>query len=197
MSSFGSRAMYEVAVCVCTYNRPTGLRMLLEALDLQRFTRLRDVEVHVIVVDNSRDGSAAETCNAYVAHGRFSLSRVHEPRKGLSLARNAALVAACEVPARYVAFVDDDELPSPWWLQSLSDTIGTTEAAAAVGPVYPVFEVPPGRWVPTSASADLREPRGRLVDGGYSCNAIAELAAATDLCFDACCNQPGRRAPFP
>jgi glycosyltransferase involved in cell wall biosynthesis len=191
MSPSGSRKMYEVAVCVCTYNRPEGLRMLLEALDLQRFTQLRDEEVRIVVVDNSQDGSAAGICNAYAAHGRFSLFLVHERRKGLSMARNAALVAACETPTRYAASIDDDELPSPWWLQSLLDTMDTTGAAAAVGPVYPIFEVPPGRWVPTSAYADLRPPRDGFVDDGYTCNAMLDLAAVRHLRFDDRFNQMG------
>lgn len=188
--------MHDIALCVCTYNRPRGLRMLLEALDRQGLTSLRDEAIRIIVIDNSQAGSATDICNAYAAQGRFALSLVHERRKGLSFARNAALAAAQEARARHAAFIDDDELPSPSWLQSLFDALGATGAVAAIGPVYPVFEMPPGRWLPTLAYADLRQPRDGFVDDGYTCNAIIDLAAIEDLRFDHRFNEMGGEDTF-
>lgn len=185
--------MQRIVVCVCTLNRPSGLRALLKALDLQRLCGLGDFQVSVIVVDNSSNGSAAVVVQDHVAHARFSVRLVHEPRRGLANARNAALVAAREAGAIYLVFIDDDEVPSAGWLEALVVGLQLTNAAAAIGPVSPIFETPPGRWLPLAAYEEWRQPRKGFVEDGYTANAILKLSAieAHGVAFDARFNETG------
>ena len=67
---------------------------------------------------------------------------VHEPRPGISHARNRGVA---EAKGDFVAFIDDDELPAPNWLESLLLTQRTYRADVVLGPVRPVFDRPPRR----------------------------------------------------
>lgn len=178
--------MRQIALCICTYNRPEGLRALLAALDKQRLETITDEEVQIVVIDNSRDASAAAVCSTYAQQGRFKAKHIHEPRKGLATARNAALTSAVDLGASYLVFVDDDELPEPLWLEPLVQTIERLNCAAAVGPVLPIFESQPSAWLPTQAYATDRQSDGPFLDDGYTGNTIIRISAvkAHGLRFD-------------
>ncbi len=114
----------SVAVIIPTYHRPDGLRAALDSVREQN--RQPD---EIIVVDNSRDASARPVCEALAEPG---LRYVHEPRPGVANARNAALAAT---KARYIAFLDDDEIASPGWLAALLATAETLDAGIVFGPL--------------------------------------------------------------
>lgn len=188
-----ARDQRRIAVCVCTYHRPAGLAALLAALDRQRLGRLPDDGVEIIVIDNSVAGDASTTWQGVGRTLRFPVTFKHEPRKGLAFARNAALGAALKPGITHIAFIDDDELPSPDWLASLVETLDRRGTDAAIGPVLPVFETPPPSWLPVMAFGDLRSHDQGLVDDGYTCNAIVSRSAidAMSLSFDARFNDTG------
>jgi glycosyltransferase involved in cell wall biosynthesis len=168
--------MHGLAVCICTHDRPDGLRALLDALDRQRFIELPESRINVIVVDNSAAATARQTCAVYAASGRFPVTFVHEPRRGVAFARNAAIVAALDCGMSHLAFIDDDERPHPTWLQALARRLQRTGAAAAVGPVYPIFEVPPPRWLPVEAYAVNPSTQDGFVRDGHTGNSIIDLS---------------------
>jgi glycosyltransferase involved in cell wall biosynthesis len=169
------------------------LQAILKSLDRQRLKRIVDEQILIAVIDNSETSTAAQVCNEYASHGRFALQCVVERKKGLSYARNAALAVAQGAGAAHIAVIDDDELPLPTWLDALLDTIETTGAGAAIGPVVPLFEQPPPRTLPRLAYQDRRQPRSGYVDDGYTSNAILDLSAieAMGLRFDVQFNEIG------
>lgn len=168
--------MSKVAICICTYNRPQGLSMLLCALEHQRLIRVRNSEVQIVVVDNSPDGSAQALIAAHSKASRFSFVTVHQPERGLSRARNTALAAAHA--ADFIAFIDDDEVPASGWLQSLYEAITSTDAAAAAGPVKPIFEALPPAWIVRGGfHAKRLPPKNGFVTDAYTCNAIVSRQA--------------------
>jgi glycosyltransferase involved in cell wall biosynthesis len=183
----------RVAVCVCTFNRPAGLRLVLDAIDRQRLDSITEEQVWVVAVDNSTVGSASAVVSAYAAAGRFKTTLVSEPRRGLSFARNAALGAAREGGAALIAFIDDDEVPHPSWLEGLVSLLTKTNAAAAVGPVRPVFEAPPPFWLPTSAYVTRRPATAGFVEDGYTSNCVISVSALDKvaLAFDMRFNEAG------
>lgn len=193
-----SAGTLKVAIGVCTHNRGAGLTALLTILGRQRVPDLDDRQIVVIIADNSLGGSAKGISMASARSGRFAIEYVHEPRRGLAFARNAALQAAISCGATHLAFIDDDELPSREWLQSLLKSLTRSAAAAAIGPVYPIFASPPAAWLPTAAFATRREPVSGFVNEGYTCNSIIELAAVKrfDLAFDERFNETGGEDTF-
>lgn len=114
----------SVAVIIPTYYRPEGLRAALDSV----FAGSRQPDT-VIVVDNSTDASAQPVCDSY---DEPRLCFVHEPAPGVANARNAALRAT---DARYIAFLDDDEIASEHWLAALLHTAGALGADLVFGPL--------------------------------------------------------------
>lgn len=133
----------KVALCVCTYRRPAGLRRLLHAVSRLRTERVGTLEV--VVVDNAPDACAAEICESLAARMPFALRYVHERRRGISHARNRAVAAAAD--ADWIAFLDDDEEPESGWLDELLRVQSEHAADVVAGPVPPKYEAPAPDWV--------------------------------------------------
>lgn len=133
----------KVSLCVCTYRRPVGLRRLLDAVARIRTERVERLEV--VIVDNDPDGSARTTIDG-LGGMPFVLRYVHEPRRGISFARNRA-VAEADPTCGWIAFLDDDEEPEPGWLDELLRVQAEHGADVVAGPVPPKFEAAAPRWV--------------------------------------------------
>ena len=184
----------HVSVAICTLDRPHGLQLLLEAIDRQNLGAWPDDAVTILVIDNSVSGSVRALCTVRAEASRFRLVHVHEARRGLSFARNAALAASRDIGASHVAFVDDDEVPDPQWLSALHARLIETGAAAAVGPVRPVFENHPPRWaVAGGFFAKALDGRDHDLNDAYTCNVMVETATVTRhrLAFEARFNITG------
>lgn len=135
----------RVTVCALTYLRPKGLRWLLDGLD--ELVVPAGITVSVVIVDNDPDESARSIVDERAGRSAHDVAYVAEPARGISHARNAAVAAARARGADAVAFIDDDEWPDPSWLTELLATMAATGADIVTGPVFPVFEEPPPRWV--------------------------------------------------
>jgi succinoglycan biosynthesis protein ExoM len=75
----------------------------------------------------------------------FPMSYLIEPQPGIVAARNAAVAAA--EPFEFLAFIDDDEVPSEQWLDQLVAVQRRTSADVVTGTVLPEFEHAPPRWM--------------------------------------------------
>ena len=185
--------MTTVTVCICTFRNPDGLRALLQGLDTQLLESIRDQDLTVAVVDNDAEGSAAQVLASYAAAGRFRLCSMIQRKRGLSSARNSALHLAFASQADLFAFLDDDEVPSERWLQSLVDSFKDPSTAIVVGPLEPRFEVPPPQWI-VAGNFFRHRCSGTDEDRmGYTGNVMMRTAAieATGVRFDETLNSIG------
>ncbi len=134
----------QLVVGVLTFRRPAEVCRLLPAL----LEQLPDAGLpgRVLVVDNDPAGSAREP----IARLGLPVDYVVEANPGIAHGRNRVLDEAGS--ARFVVFIDDDELPAPGWLKALLDTHRQYGTELVVGPVIPDFAAPPEPW---------------LVEGGY------------------------------
>jgi glycosyltransferase involved in cell wall biosynthesis len=170
MSGAGS-----VAVAVLTYRRVARLGRLLPLL----LEQAAAVGADVLVIDNDPTGSARATVEAH------PVRYVHEPRPGIAVARNRALIEAGDAVA--LVFIDDDELPGTDWLARLVAAWQEWSCAAVSGPVRAEFAAPPPRWVRASGAFERRHrPSGTVVDGAPTNNVLLDLGAVRDygLAFD-------------
>lgn len=167
----------KVAVCICTLHREMLLDSLLRALQLQRLAFLKAEDVIIVVVDNSADRTASKLCSAVSSQSVFKLHYVHEPRRGLSFARNAAVKTALSHDMAFVAFIDDDERPSLDWLDTLARSIDETGSAAVVGLVKPSFECHPPQWVVDDGihTKRLQQFGATGLKDGHTANSIIDL----------------------
>jgi glycosyltransferase involved in cell wall biosynthesis len=107
------------------------LESLLQIKICQRF--------EIIVVDNDYRGSGKNVVDNLINEFNIknrSLIYSIEPEQGIPSARNHAVALA---QGEYIAFIDDDEVADPLWLENLYKTILSWECDGVWGPVVPVF----------------------------------------------------------
>ncbi|MEY2569259.1 MAG: hypothetical protein QOE35_3788 [Actinomycetota bacterium] len=129
----------KVSVVVPTHNRSGMVARAIVSLTEQTLAPME-----IIVVDN---GSTDDT--AAVLHdlrSRFRrLRHIREPELGVSIARNRG---AGEASGQLVAFLDDDAVAGPHWLEALADAAASSPGAAGfAGPIGLRWTRQAPRWV--------------------------------------------------
>jgi succinoglycan biosynthesis protein ExoM len=132
-----------IQVCVLTYKRPEMLRNALASLRAQVLSSPR-VKMHLLVVDNDAAGSGQATFESALEGSPFPARYICEPTRGISNARNRALLESTGMD--YIAFIDDDEVATSRWLHELYTTLQQTQADIVTGPVTPEFLAAP-QWI--------------------------------------------------
>jgi glycosyltransferase involved in cell wall biosynthesis len=131
----------RVSVVVCTYNGGRTLEQCLKTLETMDYP-----DYEVIVVD---DGS---TDNTREILARYPFARaIHQPNRGLSVARNVGLESAT---GEIVAYTDSDCYADPDWLMHLVYQLEKTDAAAVGGPNL----TPSDGWLAACVAASLGQP---------------------------------------
>ncbi len=133
----------KISVIVCTYNRSRFLPPLLNSLAEQK---LPAPAYEVVLVNNRSTDDTESVCKAWArAHRQIQLSYVVENRQGLSHARNRGIQ---EATGDVLAFVDDDALVPPHYLQTLYDHfVAHPESDAAGGKIRLMFEGKEPPWL--------------------------------------------------
>jgi GT2 family glycosyltransferase len=166
-------------VIVCTRDRPEHLLACLAALKRQTGTRFE-----VLVVDNSVPGSVLGLCK------REGVGYLHEPVPGLSRARNAGARAA---RGEIIAFIDDDAIPEPDWLEKLLVAFQDETVGGATGTI-----------IYMKCEGDSRVMSGKVADETSEPRPFAVFGPGTRRWFTAACfggigdgsNMAFRRALF-
>jgi O-antigen biosynthesis protein len=125
----GSQRMFEepnkdlsCTVIVCTRDRSVQLEKCLEAV-----SRLRYPKFNVLVVDN-----APQEARSQEVAMRWGARYCVEPNPGLSRARNRG---ARESDTEIVAYLDDDSLCEPEWLDALVSEFADSKVMVVTGKV--------------------------------------------------------------
>jgi succinoglycan biosynthesis protein ExoM len=135
----------RVAICITTFRRRDLLRRLLEGISRLSFVRMPRPDILVVIVDNDAARGAADVCDSVALP--WPAKYVVEPRRGIAQARNRAIREA-EDPD-FLAFLDDDEAPTPQWLDELLWTQACFDGDVVCGPVLPHFSSSAPEWVKT------------------------------------------------
>lgn len=177
-----------VSVVVTTFYREELLRRTL--LSCMASRDVDPATVELIAVDGSPNASARDTVAEVAAEAAkrgLVVRYVHEPRPGISHARNAGIHAAA---SDLVAFIDDDEEADPDWLSRMLACQARYKADIVLGPVYPIFEMehaahdPFWRWFFT---ADTGLKTGDIVARGcgtHNCLVVKPVCCIDDAPFD-------------
>lgn len=164
----------RVRVAILTYRRPDTLRGLLEALGPHLDAVAADdrwhAEVDVLVVDNDASGSGRA---ALPDPAPYALTYVVEPEPGIAAARDRVLGESASIDL--LAFIDDDELPGPAWLQPMVALWWERRPGAVVGHVVPKFSQPPDPFV---------EAGGFFVRPSHATGDAVGSAACNNLLLD-------------
>lgn len=177
----------SIAVCVATYRRSEGLRHLLLRLNQQRFVKCDEPRVEIVVVDNDPAASGRETCEELRARIRWPVRYRVERRPGISHARNSALSCADGGGFDFVAFLDDDEVPCPSWLDELLHVQEAYAADIVSGPQISVFDEPVPAWIKKGRFFEHpRHSTGRTLEMASTSNVLMapEVFEGMDGPFD-------------
>lgn len=171
----------DVTVCICTHNRPSYLRDCLEGLCRQTVGPDR---FSILVVDSASDHDVSAQISRLVA-AIPNARMVRTERTGVSLARN---VGAADTDSGYIAYIDDDAIAEPDWIEQILHVIGEDGPALIGGRILPLWEAPLPAWWPSSLRGSLSiievEGRGEYRGSGlpaglepYGANMIVHLPA--------------------
>ena len=130
-----------VTVIVCTLNQADYLRKALGSLYGQTLPR---EEYEVIVVDNGSTDPTRQTAESFREMG--NLHYLFDPVPGLSRARNTGWRKA---RGEIVAYLDDDALASPDWLEAIRDRyeMFRPRPASVGGRILPIWEAEKPSWL--------------------------------------------------
>lgn len=174
----------RVSVCVATCERLTGLSNLLCALESLEVPA--GITLQVVIVDNDPSGSAKTICDEMAGRNAYTLRYVIEKRRGIPIARNAALAVALS-DSDFIAFIDDDEIPESGWLSELLRVQDFYDADVVTGPCIPQYLEPPPRWVVAGAFHEMsRHATGTRRHLAFTHNALVRAAVfeSVDRYFD-------------
>lgn len=166
---------FDIAVCICTYDRYDLLPKAIESALSQQYDHGR---WRVLVVDNSPDEHRVRA-EAAKYQANPSIDYIIERTPGLSNARNVG-AAACE--AQYIAYMDDDAIADPLWLAYLMEGFQSGGSVGAVGGrVDPIWPVPQPAWVTERMEGALS-----IVNWGGELRPLGpkEWLAGTNIAFD-------------
>lgn len=132
----------HVTIGICTHRRPMLLGRLLDGV--AQLETDGSFTLSCVVVDNDAAGSAQAQVEAFRAATGIAVRYAIEPTRNFALVRNRVVELA---EGTFIAFVDDDEVPIPQWLQRLLQTQAASGADGVLGPVRPYFDTPPPSWI--------------------------------------------------
>jgi succinoglycan biosynthesis protein ExoM len=152
--------MKHISVCICTYKRPDFLKRLLTELGRQDTGGL--FTYSIVVADNDHLESAKAVVSDFMATSTITVAYCVEPRQNIALTRNKAVENA---HGDFLAFIDDDEFPTPSWLLTLFNACNEYGTDGVLGPVKRYFDEPPPKWI---LKGDFYEratyPTGYVID---------------------------------
>jgi glycosyltransferase involved in cell wall biosynthesis len=132
----------DATVLIATYNRARFLERTLDSLRALAVAPGRHWEI--IVVDNNSSDDTRAVVTRHARDFPVALRYLFESRQGRSSALNAGLAASS---APVIAMTDDDVRVEPQWLEAACAALSSGDAAYAGGPVRPMWESPPPRWL--------------------------------------------------
>lgn len=173
-----------VMIGICTYRRPSLAHTLASLSTLLRPSN----PISIIIADND-DTPTAKSLVAGVSMAHpIDLRFIHAPARNISVARNAILETSRRGGARFLAFLDDDEVASPHWLARLLHRQAETGAEAVIGPVQAIYGQDAPQWMQNGLVHDTTAEVGQdgVVRQGYTSNVLLDLAAPAlqGLMFD-------------
>jgi succinoglycan biosynthesis protein ExoM len=109
---------------------------------ISKLTQPKGAKFLVIVVDDE-----AEPNNRAIVEEFPGVTYGHEPRRGISHARNAAIEAALALDVDFIAFTDDDCEPAEYWLDQLLEVQLEADADVVRGRTVYTYPDPLPRWI--------------------------------------------------
>lgn len=129
-------AQQSVLVAIPTFRRSARLKALLPHL-VETLQSIHAIEI--LIIDNNALPLEQKFVQIFSKTAPYPVHYIHEPKAGVSNARNAALAFAT---ARFVAFLDDDMEVTAAWIDSLVSVSLAHDTGLVFGPLTAKFISP-------------------------------------------------------
>ena len=141
----------------------------------------RSIEWEILVVDNNSSDQTRQVVEQYMQRCPGRYRYLFEPKQGKSHALNSAIR---EARGELLAFMDDDVIVEPTWLQNLTSGLHSGEWAGAGGRILPDWMSAVPHWLPIAGSYAA----GPLVlfDQGPVAKRLMEPPFGTNMAFQRC-----------
>jgi glucosyl-dolichyl phosphate glucuronosyltransferase len=149
----------KISVILCTYNRCQSLAKALDSVAASELPAF--VEWEVLVMDNNSKDQTREVVDGFCQRYPDRFRYIFEAKQGKSYALNTGIK---EAKGEILAFMDDDVIVSPTWLQNVTSPLDSGEWAGAAGRIL--------------AQEMLSVPEWLSLEGKYS---LAGMLALFDL----------------
>jgi glycosyltransferase involved in cell wall biosynthesis len=119
----------SLTIAICTRNRTDLLSRCLDSIVTGHGEHS---QIDILVIDNAPSNDETRR----FIESRAGIRYVVEPRRGLGFARNKALEASS---ADYIAYIDDDAILDPGWIEGFYTAVAENpDAAGLSGPILPL-----------------------------------------------------------
>jgi glycosyltransferase involved in cell wall biosynthesis len=166
--------MSDISIIIPTLNRDTLLMRTLESI--AAVISPKDA-VEILLVDNGSTDQSAKVFHALKEKfSELEWRYFYDAMPGLLSGRHRG---AEEAQGEILAYLDDDALLAPTWLEALKDAFRDPGVGLVGGPSLPLFEVDPPPWL------------GKLwwdFDGGRTCGSLSlielgKVSKPIDPCY--------------
>lgn len=156
--------MKKISAVICTYNRYNVLEKAIKSLEKQTLTAS---DFEILIIDNSPDFIVSEEVKKTYEHIE-NLKYIIEKTPGLSNARNVATELS---KSDFIAFLDDDAIATPQWLEKILEAIETFGDKVDVigGRIDPIWEKLRPNWLGDELLGNVS-----VVNWGGSCRVATE-----------------------
>ena len=166
----------DVTVILCTYNRCQSLATALESVAASELPD--SIAWEVLVVDNNSKDNTRTVVEGFVRKYPARFRYFFEPQQGKSHALNSGIR---ESNGRILAFMDDDVVVDPKWLQNLAACFRETTWAGAGGRILPERAFTPPAWLSLDGKYALAPLA--LFDIGPEAGELFEAPIGTNMAF--------------
>jgi glucosyl-dolichyl phosphate glucuronosyltransferase len=139
VSSAVATPSFSVVVCAYSFNRWEELLLAVQSLEAQI---LKPLEV-IVVIDHNAE-LFAQASKVFEAHTNVQVLE-NRFERGLSGARNSGLHTA---RGEVIAFLDDDAMAAPDWLERLAAAYSDPNTLGVGGEIVPAWRGPRPDWFP-------------------------------------------------
>jgi len=169
------------SVCVCTFRRPNVVDTVV-SLFAQR--EVSPSEMEIIVADDDPHCSARESVQRIAQSAPVLVRYVESASQNISACRNLCLSTA---KADWIAFIDDDQVAEPTWLQEMISTAVQFKADAVKCYVRGIYPPETPAWIKAGRPYTYDYgPTGTEVRFVPTCGILfrRDLPAIRELLFD-------------
>jgi glucosyl-dolichyl phosphate glucuronosyltransferase len=166
----------KITVILCTFNRSQSLAKALDSVVSSVLPS--SVAWEVLVVDNNSNDQTREVVEERITRHPGRLRYLFEPKPGKSNALNAGIRSA---QSDILAFIDDDVIVEPTWLQNLTTSLASDNWVGSGGRILPQWTSKPPDWLPVEDRYGLAPLA--MFDLGPEAGSLNEAPFGTNMAF--------------